>query len=120
HLRWHGDPGERTRYLGDHWERGYGDLEWHGESPERVLPWSVLTTSGEGADAVTHGYGVRVGAGALCFWTADRGGLSLWADVRSGGLSVRLKGRALAVADVVARPGEPGETPFAAQRALCR
>jgi alpha-galactosidase len=33
---------------------------------------------------------------------------------------VQLRGRALAVADVVARVGEPGETPFAAHRGLCR
>jgi len=131
-LRWHGDVGAGTRYLGDHWERSYGDLEWHGEAAERVLPWYVLTCSdpaGPGAPAgsadggtqgVTHGYGVRVGAGALCFWTADARGLSLWADVRSGGRPVLLGGRALAVADVVAHIGEPGETPFEAHRALCR
>ena len=121
-LRWHGDVGDAARYLGDHWERSYGDLEWQGEAPERVLPWYLLThRDGPGnAGGPTHGYGVRVGAGALCFWTADAGGLSLWADVRSGGRPVQLGGRTLAVADVVARAGEPGETPFAAHRALCR
>jgi alpha-galactosidase len=115
-LRWRGDLGADTRYLGDHWERGYGDLEWRGETPERVLPWYLLTHG----NGVTHGYGVRTGPGALCFWTADRSGLSLWADVRNGGRPVRLRGRTLAVADVVARPGRPDETPFTAHRELCR
>ncbi|HEY6797462.1 MAG TPA: hypothetical protein VI248_22540, partial [Kineosporiaceae bacterium] len=117
-LRWHGDVGVGALYLGDHWERAYGDLEWRGEAAERVLPWYVLTH--RPVSGATHGYGVRVGAGALCFWTADRAGLSLWADVRSGGRPVLLAGRALAVADVVGREGVPGETPFAAQQALCR
>jgi alpha-galactosidase len=126
-LRWHGDPGTDVRYLGDHWERGYGDLEWRGEVAERVLPWYLLTHRTEpgvedagGAGGRTHGYGVRVGAGALCFWTADRSGLSLWADVRSGGRPVQLRGRPLAVADVVGRPGVAGESAFQAQQALCR
>lgn len=123
-LRWRGDLGAGSRYLGDHWERGYGDLEWRAETPERPLPWYVLVHHpGPGGDpffGVTHGYGVRVRPGALCFWTADQSGLSLWADVRAGGRPVRLGGRSLAVADVVARRGEPGESAFAVHRALCR
>jgi alpha-galactosidase len=116
HLRWTADLGAGTRYLGDAWERAYGDLEWRGEVPERVMPWYLLTYDGERA----HGYGVRTGAGALCFWTADRTGLSLWADVRSGGQPVRLGDRALDVCDVVCRAGEAGESPYSAGRALCR
>jgi len=118
-LRWRGDPGDDVRYLGDHWERSYGDLEWRGDTAERVLPWMLLAHRPR-AGAVTHGYGVRVRPGALCFWTADRGGLTLWADVRSGGRPVQLRGRVLSVADVVGRRGEPGEGAVAAQRALCR
>jgi alpha-galactosidase len=115
-LRWRADLGAVTRYLGDHWERSYGDLEWRGEAPERVMPWYLLTHDGER----THGYGVRVGPSALCFWTADRAGLSLWADLRSGGRPVRLRDRVLEVCDVVVRPGTDQEQPFAAAQALCR
>ena len=45
-LRWSRSvaPG---RVLGDHWERGYGDLEWRGLVPERVLPWFFLHHDGE-------------------------------------------------------------------------
>ena len=28
HLRWRGAISETSRFLGDHWERSYGDLEW--------------------------------------------------------------------------------------------
>jgi alpha-galactosidase len=113
-LRWRGGFDPAARYLGDHWERGYGDLEWRPESAERVLPWSVLVAE----PGRTVGYGVRVGAGALCFWTADRNGVTLWADVRNGGRPVELAGRNLAVAEVVGQVGAPGRTPFAVQRAL--
>src|SRR6202521_3721403 len=30
HLRWHGAFPSGWRYLGDHWERSYGDLEFRG------------------------------------------------------------------------------------------
>jgi alpha-galactosidase len=62
-LRWHADLSGVTRYLGDHWERSYGDLEWRGESPDRVMPWYFLAQGAGG----THGYGVRVAPSALCF-----------------------------------------------------
>ena len=120
-LRWHGDLSRVTHVLGDTWERSYGDLAWHGKEAIRPLPWYALTHDGER----THGYGVRTGAGAMCFWTADDGGLTLWADVRSGGSPVRLGDRTLAVATVVSREGRAeggrsGESAYAATHALCR
>lgn len=116
HLRWHGGLPKGVRLLGDHWERGYGDLEWRGMVPERPMPWYFLTLDGEAA----HGYGVMTGAGAMCFWTADPGGISLWMDVRSGGLPVETGDRTIEAATIVARRGEEGESPFEAARALCR
>src|SRR5512146_1395762 len=38
-LRWQGRIPSGWRILGDHWERSYGDLEWRGVVPDRVLPW---------------------------------------------------------------------------------
>ncbi len=115
-LRWRGALDDTRLVLGDAWERGYGDLEWRGFVPERVMPWYFATWDG----TATHGYGVRTGAGALCFWYADPFGVSLWADVRSGGAGVRLGDRALDVCDVVCRRGREEESPFASLRALCR
>jgi len=85
-LRWRGDLTRIKLYLGDHWERSYGDLEWRGEAPNRVMPWYFLAHDGK----ATHGYGVRTGARAMCFWTAEGEGISLWVDVRSGGVPVEL------------------------------
>ncbi len=115
-VRWRGDLRAIKHYLGDHWERSYGDLEWRGEAPNRVMPWYFMASDGK----ATHGYGVRTGAGAMCFWTADAEGISLWADVRSGGVPVELGDRTLHVADLVSRVGMEGESAFAATQAFCR
>src|SRR5207244_12209491 len=101
HLRWRGRLSDVRLVLGDAWERGYGDLEWRGWVPDRVMPWYAATSDG----SLTHAYGVRTGAGALCFWQADPGGLSLWADVRSGGAGVELGERLLPVCGAVRRAG---------------
>ncbi len=115
-LRWN-ERLDRTRLvLGDAWERGYGDLEWRGFVPDRVMPWYVMAWDGDRTD----GYGVRTGAAAFCSWQADPAGLSLWADVRSGGVAVQLGERTLTVCDVICRAGENGESTFAALHAFCR
>lgn len=115
-LRWQGRLPSGSRILGDHWERGYGDLEWRGIVPERVLPWYFLLCAG----GVTHGVGVRTGAGAMCHWAVDPKGVSLHLDLRCGGAPVELNGRRLEAAQVVQRSGEPGETSHHAARRFCR
>lgn len=115
-LWWRGALAPSSKVLGDAWERGYGDLGWAAPDPTRSLPWYFLATDG----ALTHGYGVRTGAAALCHWRTDSEGLGLWADVRCGGSGVRLGSRRLQVCTVVAREGRAGETAFAAARALCK
>jgi alpha-galactosidase len=116
HVRWRGDLSDARLILGDAWERGYGDLEWRSWIPDRVMPWYFATFDGQ----VTNTYGVRTGARALCFWQVDPLGVSLWADVRSGGVGVELGERALAVCDVMCRAGRDGESAFAAIHAFCR
>jgi alpha-galactosidase len=116
HLRWWGRFPEGSRFLGDHWERSYGDLEWRGFAADRVMPWYFLAATGQG----THGYGVKTGASALAFWQADEEGISLWLDVRNGGSGVQLGDRQLAAAEVVARRGHPEQTPYSSAAALCR
>jgi alpha-galactosidase len=116
HLRWRGAMNDARLVLGDAWERGYGDLEWRGWVPDRVMPWYFATYTGWR----THAYGVRTGARALCFWQVDPQGISLWADVRSGGVGVQLGPRVLDVCDVVCRAGHEEESAFAALHAFCR
>ncbi len=113
-LRWDEVPPAGARFLGDHWERAYGDLEWRGIVPDRPMPWYFLRH----AAGKTAGWGVRTGANSFCFWTADARGFSLWLDLRNGTNGVRLAGRTLRAAEVVA--GEWEGSPFAAARAFCR
>jgi alpha-galactosidase len=115
HLRWRGDASAVRLVLGDAWERGYGDLEWRGSVPDRAMPWYFAAFDGQ----ITHAYGVRTGASAFCSWQCDPHGVSLFADVRSGGSALQLGERALDVCTVAARPGRSGESAFAAVHAFC-
>lgn len=101
--------------LGDHWERGYGDLEWRGLMPERVLPWYFLTNDG----AFTNGYGVKTGPNAMCAWQVDAHGVSLTADIRCGGAGVILGERQLDVAQVVAYRGKENQSAFEVAAVFC-
>jgi alpha-galactosidase len=115
-LRWRATLFNVRLIMGDAWERGYGDLEWRSFVPDRVMPWYFAAWDGR----LTHLYGVRTGAKAFCYWNVDPRGISLWADVRSGGVGVRLGERMLHVCDVVCRAGRERESAFAAVHAFCR
>jgi alpha-galactosidase len=118
HLRWQdGDsPFEGYRFLGDHWERGYGDLEWRGVVPERRMPWYCLAHKQNS----TTGMGVTVGANAFCWWQIDNEGINLYLDVSNGGRGVLLGERVLEVATLQHYKGELDESPFDAAFSFCR
>lgn len=116
HLRWAIDVAGGVSCLGDQWERSYGDLAWREIVPERVMPWYFLTWDG----SACHGYGVKTGAGALCFWQLDQDGVSLWLDLSNGGDGVQLGSRRLAAATIVSREGNWDEAPMMSARAFCR
>ncbi len=117
-LRWPHQFPSSALYLGDHWERGYGDLQWRHLQPQRVLPWYFLAH--DPARAETVGLGVKVQPNALCFWTVDDQGISLWLDLRNGTGSVDLGTRELHAATVVSTRGRPGESPFSVARRFCQ
>lgn len=113
-LRWEGKTDSPVRILGDAWERGYGDLQWAGICPERFMPWYCLATDGK----TTTGYGVMVLPSAMASWSYDNKGISLFLDVRCGGIGVALNGRELEVCTVVTRTYE-GMTSFEAAKQFC-
>ncbi|HEY3281626.1 MAG TPA: hypothetical protein VGN26_05080 [Armatimonadota bacterium] len=117
-LRWDRPIPLGTRVLGDHWERGYGDLEWRGLSPERALPWYAILHGP--ADGSSQAVGVETGGASLASWRLDNEGVSLVLDLRCGGLGVRLGDRALRAATVRWLSSEAGESPFAFARRVCR
>ncbi|MBP1659443.1 MAG: glycoside hydrolase clan, partial [Candidatus Aminicenantes bacterium] len=61
-ARWNGDPPKDWKYLGDAWERSYGELEWQPPDAAREMPWYFLASDGR----TTHGYGVMTQPAAMC------------------------------------------------------
>ncbi|MEO8735767.1 MAG: twin-arginine translocation signal domain-containing protein [Edaphobacter sp.] len=116
HVRWNAPVAKNLLALGDHWERSYGDLSWRNIVPERVMPWYFATYDG----SVCNGYGVKTGAGSLCFWQLDPEGVSLWLNTANGGSGVQLGQRTLLAATVVTRKGSAGEEPTRAIHAFCQ
>ncbi|MDQ8737045.1 hypothetical protein [Paenibacillus sp. LHD-38] len=116
HLRWKRELGGPVQVLGDHWERGYGDMEWRGLVAEREMPWYFLLSGG----GRTDGYGVETGTSSFCYWQADAGGISLTLDVRCGEAGVLLGARTLEAAVIVTRRGLENETAFQAATAFCQ
>jgi alpha-galactosidase len=117
-LRWETTFPADTLFLGDHWERGYGDLQWRFLQPERVLPWYFAAH--QTASGRTFMAGVKTQPAALCFWMADGAGISLWLDFRNGGGSCRPGDREIAAATIVSLANLAGETPMAALTRFCR
>jgi alpha-galactosidase len=117
-LRWETTFPADTVFLGDHWERSYGDLQWRFLQPERVMPWYFAAH--HAATGRTFMSGVKTQPSALCFWTVDAGGISLWLDFRNGGNPSRPGDREIAAATLVSR-ATPAETPpLAALTDFCR
>ena len=115
HLRWNSKSLTAIRALGDHWERSYGDLEWRGFAPDRVMPWYFLTFDGR----ELNGYGVKTQPAAFCFWMLDPDGVSIWLDIRNGGNPVELGNRQLNAATIVTYRGHKDEPPLKAARRFC-
>ncbi len=116
HLRWHGSDSEGVLSIGDHWERSYGDLEWRGTIPERVMPWYFLTTD----RSSVNGYGVKTSPAAFCFWQRDAEGITLSIDLRNGGEATHLGNRELKACTVITRLGPTGEPIWRAGQEFCK
>ncbi|MGH9613917.1 MAG: hypothetical protein ACRD4P_12635, partial [Bryobacteraceae bacterium] len=114
-LHWQGVLPGTYRYLGDAWERSYGDLGWRPLEPERIFPWYFL--AGDGASFMACG--VKTNPGAFCFWETGPSGVTLWLDLRNGGSGVELGKRTLLAATVVAEDYQKHPA-FQAARNFCR
>lgn len=99
---------ESVKVLGDAWERAYGELGWDTVRPERCMPWYIAVSNGsdanpDAAGRLTECMGVGVLPNALAFWQYDTAGVTLWLDVRCGGVGVQLGDRTLNCATVYFR-----------------
>ena len=117
-LRWETAFPTDTLFLGDHWERGYGDLQWRSLQPERIMPWYFAAH--QIASGSTFMLGVKTQPAALCFWTVDAAGISLWLDFRNGGGPSLPGDREVSAVTIVSLNSAAEETPFAALKNFCR
>jgi alpha-galactosidase len=116
-LRWEVKlPGDAL-YLGDHWERGYGDLQWRFLQPERVMPWYFAAHRSQSRE--TFLAGVKTQPATMCFWIVDAAGISLWMDFSNGGGHCQPGNRQIAAATIVSHRAVD-ETPLAALTNFCR
>lgn len=113
-LRWKGMIDPDSLLLGDHWERGYGDLEWKKAQDAGVMPWYFL----EDDKGICRCYGVKVRPSAMCWWEVEGRDVLLHLDVRCGSEGVRLAGRTLQAAEVLMVQYEADA--FTAARQFCR
>lgn len=114
-LRWRERTEGPVRVLGDAWERLYGEGEWRGIVPERVMPWYMLVAS----ENAVQGIGVKVRPNAFCHWKLDRSGVTLSIDACAASEGVRLEGRSLFLCEVVTGVYE-GIGAFAASKRFCK
>lgn len=117
-LRWDLSFDIETLYLGDQWERSYGDLQWRTLQPERVMPWYFAAH--HVTSSKTFLAGVKTRPSAFSFWIADASGISLWLDLRNGGKPSLPGDREIAAATIVSQVSTDEATPLAALKKFCR
>src|SRR5512133_3561609 len=64
-LRWERSFTAQTLFLGDAWERGYGDLQWRHLQAERIMPWYFSAHDPHGKRTIV--WAVKTGPDAMCF-----------------------------------------------------
>ncbi len=115
-LRWTLRLPADTLYLGDAWERSYGDLQWRFLQPERVMPWYFAAHQRDGNTFLA---GVKTRPSALACWLVDGEGVSLWLDFRNGGSPAAPGDREIPAATILTLNAQAPETPLAALRRFC-
>lgn len=107
-MDWACTRGSDVKVLGDAWERSYGNLAWNTVCPERCMPWYMAISNGSDQDPdtthrFTECFGVGVQPNSLAFWQYTGDFLTLWLDIRNGGMPTLLGERELCAATVYFR-----------------
>ncbi|MDB5002493.1 MAG: hypothetical protein JWQ34_718 [Mucilaginibacter sp.] len=114
-LKWAHNMPSNALFLGDHWERSYGDLQWKTNTSGVKNPWYVLIHDTK----QTACFGVKTGTNSICWWGLSNDSLELTLDTHSGGNGVMLGNRTLHAADIVTTQNKSGESPFQADHRFC-
>ena len=115
-ARWNEPAREGSLYLGDQWERGYGDLRWASLDPSRMMPWYYVETTG----GKVRGRGVMTGCSSFCSWKVSEDAVELTMDVRNGSHGVALGERRLEMAVILDFEGVEGENEYASLHRFCK
>ncbi len=115
-LIWKYSIQHKTKILGDHWERTYGDVSWQQINTSKKLPWYCV----EYDDNNTTCLGVKTGCNAICYWQVAVNSLQLTLDTRTGGNGVQLGNRKLNGVEIVTTKNEDSENVFATVRRFCK
>jgi alpha-galactosidase len=115
-INWAMKQSDSSLYLGDHWERSYGDLSWQKLNSTRIMPWYFMVFDGN----VCNGYGVMTGCHSFASWKITKDSLSLILDTRNGTKGVELGIRTLRAAEIVCYTGKTGENAFTSAINFCK
>ncbi len=114
-LSWELTNTPASIWLGDAWERSYGDLSWQNIQTTYPAPWYLLLNDGDN----TRAFGVKTGAKSFCSWDASTKNLNLYLDTLSGGAGVQLGDRTLEAAEIVTTQNNPAESPYQTATRFC-
>jgi alpha-galactosidase len=114
-IKWKHNTPVSAKFLGDHWERSYGDLHWKTTNTGVKNPWYVIIHDAK----KTACFGVKTGANSICWWALNNNSLELTLDTHSGGNGVMLGNRVLHAADIVTMDSKAGENPFMTDNRFC-
>ena len=115
-LKWKYEPSPDSKFLGDHWERTYGDVSWQKMNAGKKMPWYFIQNDNKG----TNCFGVKTGANSICYWNVDNTNVQLTLDTNSAGVGVQLKSATLHAADIITTKNKPGESVFATAQRFCK
>ena len=115
-CHWRQGSNSNSKFLGDHWERTYGDLSWESPPLIRRAPWYMLISDG----VLTQAFGVKTGPNSICSWHVSPDSLQLHLDTNSGGMGVLLGERTLHAADIITTENLNGENPYHTDIRFCK
>jgi alpha-galactosidase len=115
-IQWAIQQSKSSLYLGDDWERSYGDLSWQKLNSTRIMPWYFMVFDGN----VCKGYGVMTGCRSFASWNITKDSISLNLDTRNGTKGVELGTRILRAAEIICYTSKIGDNAFSSAINFCK
>lgn len=114
HIVWRHTFPQHSLYMGDCFERGYGNLGFSALNADALYDWYFCVVQPQGSISC---WGVAIRPNAWCSWTIAPKSVDLWLDVRNGNHPLELGSRKLRVCELVIN--EYSTSSFDAVRSHC-